>query len=326
VLTMGNRNGEDSVRCLDGATGREVWTHKYPCKPGSYPGPRATPVVDGASVFAVSREGRLMCLALETGAMQWEVALVSSYGAAPPGWGHSASVKVDGDRLLLNAGESGIALKKASGEKLWASGRDKCGYATPVVFDRGGRRLAAIFAREALYTVDVADGTVLGSFAWKTSYDVNAADPIVFGTRLFISSGYDRGCAMLDASVDPPRALWENRNMRNHFSSCVAVDGMVYGIDGNSGSGDLVCLDPDSGAKRWSAKLGFGSVIAAAGKLIVLTENGTLIVAAASPGAFQELARRDAVLPKICWTAPTLANGRLYVRNHKGSVVALDVR
>ena len=63
VFTMGNAAKQDSVICLDATTGEEIWRHSYACPADSYPGPRATPVIDpsGPTVYSVSREGDVYC-------------------------------------------------------------------------------------------------------------------------------------------------------------------------------------------------------------------------------------------------------------------------
>jgi outer membrane protein assembly factor BamB len=160
-----------------------------------------------------------------------------------------------------------------------------------------------------------------------TKWDINAADPILIGDKLFIST-FDRGCALLQLTPGEPKSVWENKNMANHFNSCVYLNGHFYGIDGNTDQPDkdLRCLDGRTGEVKWKHKgFGLGSLLAADGKLIVLGERGELVVAEASPDAFKPLARAQ-VLGGKCWTTPVLANGRLYCRNAQGDLVCLDVR
>ena len=67
------------------------------------------------------------------------------------------------------------------------------------------------------------------------------------------------------------------------------------------------------------------SITAADDKLILLTRDGTLYIAEASPSRFRQLAK-SRVITGTCWTAPVLANGLLYCRNSKGHLVCLDLR
>ena len=71
--------------------------------------------------------------------------------------------------------------------------------------------------------------------------------------------------------------------------------------------------------------MGSGGVILADGKLIVLAAHGELMVVPAAPHAFQPTARAQ-VLGGTSWTAPVLANGRIYCRNSRGDIVCVDVR
>ena len=73
-------------------------------------------------------------------------------------------------------------------------------------------------------------------------------------------------------------------------------------------------------------RIGFGSVIAADGKLIALGEDGMLYIAEVTSEGYNELSKMSTGLEKLCWTPPVLANGIIYCRNDKGTLVAIDVR
>jgi len=327
LYTMGNVNGEDVVTCLTVESGETVWKHSYPCKPGSYAGPRSTPFVDGDRVYTASRDGQVFCLEAKTGAEKWKLNISSEFGARPPKWGHAGSPCVEGSMLILNGATSGVALDKRTGRKAWASAPGTGNYATPVVATIGSVRCAVIMGLADAFGVEVRSGRVLWSYPWKeTSYDVNAADPIVSGGKVFLSSGYGKGAAVIDVTGKTPSLVWRNKRMKNHFSSSVLLDGYVYGIDGNVGRGGLACLEFDTGIERWRTDLGFGSLMVAANKLIVLNERGKLFVANAVPESYQQLASCDTMLAPRCWTAPVLCNGRIYCRNQRGDLICIDAR
>ena len=69
----------------------------------------------------------------------------------------------------------------------------------------------------------------------------------------------------------------------------------------------------------------YGAVTAAGDRLIILGAQGALVIARATPRAFEPLARAQ-VLEGKCWTVPVLANGRLLVRNVAGTLKCLDLR
>lgn len=334
LYTMGNKKKKDIIYCLNIKDGSEVWSYSYPCKPGSYPGPRATPIIDGAFIYTLSREGRLLALDAKSGKIKWEKDIISELDAKNIKWGFASSPSIDGDLLVINAGTHGIAfdkntssLKWSSVGKLWSIKSGKGSYATPVFYNNNNKRCVAIFGQEALYAVDIKKGSKLWEYEWITKYDVNAADPLISGDKIFISSGYGKGCALIDISKKEPKTIWKNKNMRNHFGSCVLINDYIYGIDGNAGKGRLRCLDFKTGKLLWSEDLGFGSLIAVNETLIILNESGELFVVKATPASFQKIAQCTAIddLNGVCWTAPVLSNGRIYCRGSGGELVCIDV-
>ena len=324
LYTMGNKGDLDTVYCLKVSDGSTVWTNTYACQGGDHPGPRVTPTIDGDRVYTLGKEGQVLCLNAADGKIIWQANLTSDFQAKNTKWGLSGSPRIEGDMLLLNAGQNGIALKKGTGEKIWATAGIG-GYSTPVIYSAGDRKCAAIFGEKAMYGVDLKDGKALWSCPWETSWDVNAADAIVSGSKIFLSSGYDRGCALLDISGAQPKEVWQSKIMRNHFSSCLLIDGYIYGIDGNTGKGTLRCVELATGTQKWEKDLGFGGLMAADSKLIVLNENGDLFIAEATTSGYKEISTAKGVLGKTCWTAPVLCRGMIFCRNHTGDLVCVDV-
>ena len=326
LYTMGNVGNRDIVHCLNIEDGKEVWRHEYDCKLGSHPGPRATPTVEGGCVYTLSREGHLFCLDAGTGEVKWETNILREHGAENLAWGLASSPVIEGDMLLLNGGRRGLALAKATGKKIWSGGPGKGNYASLVAYDREGGKGVVSFGEEHVYGLDLASGKELWSYPWKTRYNVNAADVIIHGDKVFISSGYNHGAALLDIKAGQPSLVWENEAMRNQFSSSVLLDGYLYGIDGNTGKGSLRCLEFATGKEAWTQNLGFGSLMVADGKLIVLNEKGKLFIAEAKPDGYKEISSADTGLSPKCWTSPVLCRGRIFCRNSEGALVALDLR
>ena len=200
------------------------------------------------------------------------------------------------------------------------------GYSTPYPYLADGKKSAIIGSGRSYVGVDIATGSVLWSLDWRTSYGVNAADPIVRDGQAFISSGYEKGCALLKLGGNPPAVVWTNKLMRNQMSPSILVGGHIYGIDGNeSKKATLKCLDWATGAEKWSfPDAGAGTVAAAGDQLIVLTDKGELCIGKASPEGFKPTTRAQ-VLSGRCWTVPVVSHGRLYCRNAAGDVVCVEV-
>lgn len=330
VLTTGHADGKDTVWCLDAATGKAIWKHEYPADLGDkyYEGGTSnTPTVDGDKVYHLSRWGDLFCLEAATGKVVWDKNVQKETEANIPDWGFAGAPLVQGSLLILNVGKAGLGVDKVSGKIVWKSDVDSAGYSTPYPITRDGVKLAVVSSGDAYTAVKVEDGTPVWSHRWATRYGVNASDPILSGDKLFISTGYNKGCTLLKLTASQPEKVWESKVLKNQFNSSVLIDGHLYGIDGDQNSRcSLKCVKLEDGSVAWEEKsIGFGSLMAADGRLIILTEKGELVVAKAGSAGFEELSRAQ-VLSGRCWSSPVLANGRIYVRNAPGKVLCLEAK
>ncbi len=331
VYTMGNKDKTDTIYCLNADTGAEIWKHSYPCVADGegHPGTASTPTVDAKFVYSLSREGHLFCLDINSGKPIWSRHIVNDFGAKYPEWGYATSSLVVDNMLILDAGMA-LAMDKSSGDLIWKTKdygeswgikNQGGGYSSPYAFNLNGKQLLAVFNSSGLVILDPSSGRELMLHPWKTEYNINGATPIVSDSKIFISSGYNVGCALLEISESGLTTIWQNKNMSNHFASCVLWEGHLYGFDENQ----LRCLDWKTGDVKWTQRgLGKGSLMLADGKLIVMGDKGDLALAEASPDSYKELARAR-VLSGLCWTVPVLSGGKIYCRNHEGDLLCLDV-
>jgi len=330
LITQGNEKNEDVIRALDAATGAPRWQFRYACalQANGYPGgTSATPTIADGAVYTVSKPGHVHCLDAATGAVRWSKELLRDAQIKPPNWGFSGSPLVDGPRLVLNAGKAGVALDRATGAVLWSNGAGACGYASPVPFTVAGRRCLALFGGDTLRGVDAERGTELWSFPWKTSFGENTPDPVADGPALFVSTGHGLGSTLIDCTDgQPPTVRWANKAYGTHLVSAVHTKGAYFGSYGrvNRPDGGLFCLDAATGDLRWKQDTVRAAMLLAGDRLIALTLKGELVVIAADPTAFRELARCQA-LSGTCWTAPVLSAGRLYLRSGTGELACFDV-
>ena len=151
IFTMGDVDGSQFVIALSQEDGERLWSTRVgPAHADKYPGPRATPTLDGDRVFSMSTEGDLVSLDATTGELKWSRSLVKDFGGRLQkamgkfDWKYSESPLVDGDRVVVTpGGESAliVALKRDSGEEIWRTpgnlggerGGDGAAYCSPVV-------------------------------------------------------------------------------------------------------------------------------------------------------------------------------------------------
>src|SRR5205085_595951 len=123
-----------------------------------------------------------------------------------------------------------------------------------------------------LVAVDPKTGRELWRHPWKTEWDTNIIDPLVFGDRIFISS-FTRGCALLEVKENGnPEVVYDNKSLFNHLSPGVLLDGYLYAFSGEAKKEtDFRCLYLPTGEVKWARKdPAFGSLICAGGNLVVL--------------------------------------------------------
>lgn len=333
VLVSGNRTlsgvETDTVWCLSARTGEVIWQHSFPCAldPLYYEGgPGATPTVRDGAVYVLSKKGHALRLALDDGRVVWGRDLVAEHQLELPEWSFAGSAFVDGDRVLLNAGRGGIALDRESGKTLWLPSTGTSGYATVVPYEAGGPGAdRLLFSAKALLALDPATGQAAWELPWRSSRDVNAADPLVIGKRILVSS--TAGSALIEPSAGggEPATVWEQKDMKWYFNPGVLLDGHVYCLHGTTHRPtELMCLDAATGKIVWTEP-GFGSGgLMAAGKTVVVFDQGQLTLFDADPAGYRPR-HHQAILEGKCWTAPTFANGHFYVRNAEGDLACVGV-
>jgi outer membrane protein assembly factor BamB len=332
AYTVGQVGGDNVVWCLDAATGKEVWKKAYAQKVldrYNRGGPNAAPVVEGKWLYVLSPHGLVSCLDKASGELRWRTDLAKEANARVPIWGFASAPLIVGERIFVNANLSGIALDKNTGKVIWASEREMCGYAAVVPIKCRGKDCVVVFGEDELQVVTQDKGEVVWKVEWKTKWGENSPDPLVMGERVYISSWWEMGAAVFEPSKEGSEPVWKNAEMQNHVAGPVLHEGCLFGIDGPvhrpKDPAVLRCVDAETGRTLWS-KVGIkGSVILAKGKLIILTSEGSLVVADASREGYVERARKEG-LGKRTWTPPTLHEGRIYVREADGEVVCLDLR
>ena len=328
VWSMGHRDGRETVWCLDITSGDVVWSHSYPAElnPNLYEGgPGSTPTIHAGMVFTLSVDGRLMGFEQTTGKVVWESDLQKELDVEMHEWGFNSSPYILGNQLLLECGRL-VSFDWKTGRKIWQSTRHLAGYGSVRAFKFRDDVLLASLDCEGLRISRANDGSEVALASWSSPFRTNSTTPIVSGDRIFVSTGYNVGSVLFQLTGDGLQQQYSHRLMRNHFNNSILYEGHLYGFDGNSNLGRVVrltCMDFETGEIKWKRPgLGCGSLIIVDGYLLVLSDDGDLVLAKASPDRFTEVAR-SRFLKGRCWTAPVLVNGRVYGRNADGHAVCV---
>ena len=323
VFTIEQRRDHETVACYDLGSGKEFWTHAWKSlfqESLGGDGPRATPTWHEGRVYALGAGGDLRVLDAAAGRLIWEKNILSDNGASNLTWAMSASPLIVDEKVLVQPGGPGghslVAYHKDTGEPIWKSLDDKQAYTSPMLVTLAGRRQLLAVSAERLMGLSVDDGALLWDYPWTTSYDANIPQPLLVDENtVFVSAGYGHGSALVRVSEDngafAAAEVWKNNRMKAKFNPPVLHEGHVYGLDESI----LQCIDVQTGEQKWKGgRYGYGQVLLADGHLIIVTEQGDLVLVKATPESHQELARFSAISGKT-WNNPAIADGRLIVRN-----------
>ena len=344
VIYLDENGTREVAHALDAATGKQLWQVDYADRFQDEwgAGPRATPFADGDRLYVQSCNGEFRCLNLADGRTIWQSNFERDFGVKFLGnkanegtatrRGNNGSGVLEGTRVIVpvggTQGASLVCFDKLSGEVVWKSGNDEAAYASFMIGTLAGVKQVVAFTAEALLGADLETGKILWRVPLKTNAKRHAASPVIFGDNVTVNS-HTFGLACYQISKDTGGLKvtehWANRDLKINLATPVLADGALYcqGADR-----DYVCVDAKTGALRWT-QAGFGlgkkdyaSTIAVGQNLLVLTEDGTLLLLAANTEKYTELGR-----VQVCgntWSYPAYAAERLYVRDGR-SLQCLDL-
>lgn len=299
-----------------------------------YAGSRATPTVDGGTVYHLSDLGRLTALHVRTGEEQWHIEIMKVFKAERPEYGYSESVLIHGDALFCcPAGDDGyiVALDKNTGSTLWANTdiKDAVGNCSAVIARIDNTPQLITLSASRILSFDPKNGHLLWDFPFANNRENNVADVVVSDGLVCASTGYGKGCILLRPKRQPGgkfsiEAVWTSELLDNHHGGMLLVDGFLYGA-GHEARG-WFCLDFKTGAQKWQTR-GKGSLTYADGHLYCFDERGTMALVKASPEKYTPVSSFR--LPRggegPYWAHPVVCGGRLYLR-HSDQLYAYDIR
>ena len=343
AVTMEQGDGRECITAYRVADGERLWVHGYPGRFDHFlggAGPRATPTIapapdgDGGRVYALGAEGRLTCLEGADGSLVWERDLFADYGigaeyeASHVAYGRSSSplvhdglviVPVGGDPAQRQAGLA--AFDAATGEPRWESAPHQTAFASPTFAVLAGREQVLIVLEDVAGGYDPTTGATLWETEWPgtSAADASSSQPVpIAPDRVLLSKGYGVGAALLELVPAEggrleARTLWhERRALRTKFTNLVVHEGHAYGLS----DGILECVELESGRRRWrEGRFGHGQILGVGRHVVVLGEEGELVLLAPTPEACGEELGRVQALEGKTWNHLALAGEHLLVRN-----------
>lgn len=336
IFTLEQRGPDEVAVAYDRDTGAERWTHSWKARHFDSlggEGPMATPTILDGMAFILGGTGHFACLNASTGKPLWEKELLEDNKNLQ--WGMSCSPIPFKDMIIVHPGEqSGKQLNRAiraydrkTGKLVWQTGNQKTGYCTPMIVNLLDTTMLLAFDAVEIMGLNPDTGEKLWSFPWVTNQGINVAQPIPLGQdKLFITSSYGVGCGLLQLTRSgtgfQAKELWHNFQLRCRFNSPILHNKFIYGLD----EGALVCLDPESGRRKWKGnRYGQGQILRQDDLILIQAENGDLAIVKANPQSFEELGRFKALEGEKTWNCPALANGFAFVRNHN-QMACYDLR
>lgn len=338
IYIAGDDGPDLCVFALD-TDGKLTWRAKNGAAwKGATPGGRASCAYSDGHIYHLNAHGRIACLEAATGREVWAANVLERFQGRNLTWAISECVLVDGANVVVTPGGRKAfmaALNRRTGETVWAGeplrepDTERTGYASPILFRLGSRRLLVTLSLRSVVCVDADTGKVQWVFEHPTRYDANCATPVLCGDAIFHTNPTRSGCALLRLAPGQDTVryekVWEGK-VDNISGGAIFRDGLVYS-SGHLNDG-WVCMDIRTGEEKWRTDaLAQGSLIYADGRLYCLSEKGVVALVKAGAQAF-EVCGRFQLVPggrSDVWAHPVLLDGRLYLRYHD-KLYCYDVR
>ena len=323
VFTQEQRGDDEMVSAYDLKTGEPVWTHRDAARfweSNAGPGPRATPTLSNGHVYTHGATGILNALDARDGSVIWSRNTASDTSTKVPDWGIASSPLVVGDVVIAAAAGSLAAYDRATGKPRWFGPKGGgWAYSSPQVATIDGVTQIVFVNGPGVIGVSPSDGTLLWKHAWGGDSIVQPA--VLAGGDLLIGSGSglaaNSGMLRVNVAREPGgwmvKERWTSTALKAYFNDFVVHQGHAFGFDGSI----LACIDLQDGTRKWKGgRYGHGQLILLADQnvLLVLSEDGELVLVSATADKFTEIAKVSAIEGKT-WNHPVLAGDVLLVRN-----------
>jgi len=334
IFVQGTQADGSALFCLNRNDGKTVWakTLGRTLDQDKGGGPRGTPTVDGERVYVLTEDGELACLRTRDGSAVWARNILKDFSGSNPNWLISESPLIDGNNLIVTPGGSKagmVALDKLTGKTVWTTAElsGQAGYSSCIVADVQGVRTIMTLTSKAGVGVRASDGKLMWRYDKVANRTANVTTPVFFKDKVFYTSAYNTGCALLRLKVENglvnAEEVYFSKEMMNHHGGVVLVNGYLFGFS----NAILTCMEFETGKVMWKDRsVGKGCLTFADGNLYLLGEGNTVGLAIAAQYRYVEGGRfQIADQGQPSWAHPVVCGGRLYIRN-QGMLACYDIK
>ncbi len=298
-------------------SGEELWKTKLDSiffeVDGWGHGPRATPAIADDMIYCLTGYGKFIALKTKSGKIDWTIDLPAEFGSALPRWGFTSSPMLVDDMVIVETGgtenRAFTAFNQKSGKITWSKGVGITTYNSPAIAEINGQT-NIVFANDTMLTSFNPKGEELWAFRMPLR-SPTAMPVFIAPNKFFVSSVSDVGGFVVEINNNEAKEISTSTTMQNNWSSSCYFDGYLYGFS----KAKLQCVSVETGEMLWGKRgYGKGSLIIVGDKLVVMSDQGKVIIVEAIPDAYSEIASFQALQGKS-WTAPSYVDGKLFVRN-----------
>lgn len=337
LYTMYSLGDQESVIALDAKSGKTIWEYKYeaPTAGMRYDeglGPHSTPLIVGKLIYTAGALGKVHALDKAKGQVVWTVDLWKDLAGKRRDRGYSCSPLAYKKTIILTLGgkdQALVALDQESGKVVWKRQTFDNSPASMLLINVDGQDQLAAFMGGEVAGVDPNNGQLLWTHPHVTDWGLNISNP-VWGqdNLLFVSSAYSGGSRVLKLSQKDGKTnvseVWFHRRLRLHHTTAIRIGGYIYASSGDFGPAFFAAVNVKTGEIAFQDRsLPKANFVYADGKLIILDEDGNLVLATVSPAGLKIISKVSA-LKNLAWTVPTLVGARLYVRDRR-TIAAFDL-
>lgn len=271
----------DILRCFTLDTGKEIWRSGYRIEIASNHGiTRTVPTVTDRYTVTMGPMGHVMCVDTDTGKLRWGIDLIKEYGTRELSqcWYAGQCPLIDDNIAVIAPVGTGILMMGVdceTGRLRWTTPHTQgwqMSHSSIVPMTILGTRMYVYAAAGGVAGI-AADEPHCGTILWEskdwTSSVVMPSPVQVSSNRIFVTSGYGGGSALLEINktndaftATAVYSYGDRRTYRKCFSTYqhtpILLDGHLFGIQCNDGRKHrmkFVCVDPHppGGAFIWNS-------------------------------------------------------------------------